>query len=195
VAPDGFWAASGARDHVVALWDLQTRQRVASRCLAGEIRACRFLLNGESVVTVDAGGRIALHGLPDLREQTELDTGFPVQCAELSPLGDCLALGCSDGRVRRVAIEGLEKAPIVVTLTQTTRPVRGRLQRWLGGKQFQKAYSCTCPVCRESFDLREGGPGQPASCPRCRRTLRLSWLVRMERDPLGSQLCADKVIR
>ncbi len=123
VSPDGLWAATGARDRVLTLWDLRTERPARSVCLGGEVRACFFLLDGESLVSIDHQGRVVLHAVPDLGERQELPTRQRVQCAELAPDGGTIALGGEDGLVRFLAVDGLETAPLLVTPTQTTRPV------------------------------------------------------------------------
>ena len=182
VAPDNCWAATGARDRILKLWNLQNERSERSACLGGEVRACFFLLDGESLVSIDASGRIVLHSVPELVELQELETGKPVNCAELAPSGDLLVLGCVDGSVRFVVIDGLETASLTVTPTQTPGKPRSGL-RWLfGGRGETPAYSCTCPNCRHSFELKNGEPGRSASCPRCHRSLRVSRVARVLRE-------------
>jgi len=182
VSPDGLWAATGARDRVLTLWDLRAERPARSVCLGGEVRACFFLLDGESLVTIDNQGRVVLHSVPDLQERQELQTRQRVQCAELSPGGATIALGGEDGLVRFLAVDGLETAPILVTPTQTTHPTPTRWPRLFGSPRVTHAYACTCPICRHAFELPNGALGQAASCPSCRRTLRLSRVARQARD-------------
>ena len=179
VAPDGLWAATGARDRVFLLWDLRAERPARSVCLGGEVRACFFLPDGESLVSIDSHGRIVLHALPDLEERQELATRWPVQCAEMTPDGSTIALGCEDGRVHLVAVDGLDTATLLVTPTQTTHQTQSRLQRLFGRNRVTHAYACTCPTCRHAFELPTGSLGQPASCPSCRRPLRLSRVARV----------------
>src|SRR5262249_8137568 len=56
VAPDGQWAASASRDRVVKLWDLTRQCEAQSLALGAEVRACLFLLDGDSLVVIDAHG-------------------------------------------------------------------------------------------------------------------------------------------
>lgn len=179
VAPDGPWAATGTRDGALTLWDLRTERPAHSACLGGEVRACFFLLDGESLVTVDHHGRIVLHSVPELQGRQELTTRWPVQCAELAPAGGTIALGCEDGRVRFVAVDGLDDAALLVTPTKTTRHTQTRLERLFGRRRVTHAYACTCPSCRHAFELPGGALGQPASCPGCGRPLRLSRVARV----------------
>jgi WD40 repeat protein len=177
VAPDGVGAATGARDRVLTLWDLTTERPAQSACLGGEVRACFFLPDGESLVSIDNHGRVVLHALPDLDQRQELATGQAVQCAELAPAGGTIALGCADGRVRLVAVDGLDAAALLVTPTHK-RLAPSRLRRLFGGRHVRHAYACTCPSCRHAFDLPGAALGQAASCPACRRQLRLSRVAR-----------------
>ena len=179
VSPDGCWAASGSRDRMVKLWDLTTGQEVNSVAVGSEVRGCFFLLDGQSLVIVDASGRLTWHTLPGLEEQAELITRLPVQCADLSPSGGQIVLGCDDGRPRFVAVAGFEHHPLVVTPIQTRRRTRTVLDRLLGRSRITSDYSCTCPACGRSFHLQGTRPGQPAPCPHCRRSLRLSTLTRV----------------
>jgi WD40 repeat protein len=178
VAPDGLWAATGSRDRVLTLWDLRAGRPAHSACLGGEARACFFLPDGESLVSLDGHGRAVLHSLPELREVQEVPTRRAVQCAELAPDGATIALGCEDGRVRFLAVDGLDAAALLVTPTQTTRQTQSRLQKLFGRRNVTHAYACTCPSCRHAFELPHGALGRPASCPSCRRSLRLSQVAR-----------------
>jgi WD40 repeat protein len=188
VAPDGVWAASGSRDGGLKLWDLQQQRLAAEGRLAHDVRACCFLLDGESLVTVEANGRLLLCTVPGLQVRAELVTRIPLQCAMLAPNGARIALGCDDGRVRFVAVEGLDGAPLVVTATRTSQRTTTVLGRLLGKTQLRHRYSCTCPSCQQSFELPEAVPGQPRPCPHCRRPLRFSAATRVipEKEPGGS---------
>jgi WD40 repeat protein len=185
IAPDGCWAISGSIDGLVRVWDLTTQQPVQTLRLPGEVRRCVFLPDGESVLTVDGSGRMLLHRLPDLAPLAELATQLPVLCAEIDPSGSRVALGCGDGQVRFVAIEGLEDKPLVVTATQTSQRTATRMQRFFGKSSLQYAYTCTCPVCQRPFQLPQAQPGQQAPCPHCRRNLRLSSVMRVVPEPVG----------
>jgi WD40 repeat protein len=182
VSPDGRWMAAGSRDGILKLWDLATELPMASVQLPREIRACFFLLDGQSLVIVDQIGRVAMFTLPDLGEAEALLTGLTVQCAQLAPSGQQIALGCGDGRVHVVAVDGLEEVPLVVTPTQTSRRVATPLQRLLGTSTVKQAFRCTCPVCRKSFELPKADPDQAAFCPSCRRGLRMSTVTRVQAD-------------
>ena len=174
VSPDGIKAASGSRDHGLKLWDLQTRQELATFSLAADVRACCFLLDGQSLVAVDAHGRITLHSLPDLKLRAQLATRLPVQCAALASSGDRIAVGCENGQIGLIALEGLESAPLFVTGTQTSKCTSGPLQRFFGLQRVSQGYRCTCPVCRQAVELFASDSTQPLACPGCQRQLRIA---------------------
>ena len=174
VSPDGSKAASGSRDRTVKLWDLRSCRQVASAAVAAEVKACRFMLDGQSLVAVDAQGRLTLHSLPELEVQAELATRLPVECADLAPSNDQIALGCENGQVRLVAVEGFESAPLLVTATRTSRRTATPLQRLFGKHQLIHAYQCTCPICRQAIELSASESERPLPCPGCRRQLRIA---------------------
>jgi WD40 repeat protein len=178
VSPDGLWAATGARDSVLTLWDLQAERPAAKATLGGEVRACFFLPDGESLVSIDQAGRVVLHALPGLGESQELSTRRAVQCAELAPDGRSLALGCEDGRVAFLAVDGLDVRPIFVTPKEKARTEPGTWRRLFGGRAPAPAYACTCPTCRHAFELTGAALGRPWACPACRRPLRVSAVAR-----------------
>jgi WD40 repeat protein len=179
VSPDGQYAASASRDGVVKLWDLERPGVLESLPTATEIRGCFFLLDGASLVTVDVHGRLALHTVPELKLTAGVATRLAVQCAALDAAGSRIALGCGDGRVSFVSVDGFDEVPLLVTPTRTSRRTSTSLQRLLGRSSLHHAYTCTCPVCRHSFELPRAEPGDPAPCPGCRRRLRFSSTVRV----------------
>lgn len=173
VSPDGRLAASASRDETLKLWELQTGEELISVPLAGEVAACVFLLDGEALVTVGADGRLTLRRVPDLASGLMQRLSVGVQCAALSPSGHQIAVGGGDGRLYRVAVDGFDQAPLLVTATRTLRRTTTTFQRLFGGTTLEQAYQLTCPVCGKSFELRQLAPGQGAGCPQCRRQLRL----------------------
>jgi len=173
VSPDGRWFASGGRDRLLKLWDLREGREVKALLLGAEIRACFFLLDAESLLVVDANGRLTVHNVPTLSQQTELTTRLPVQCAQLSPSGAQVALGCSGGELHLVQVDGFDNVPLAITATQTNRSTASMLHRVLGMRRTASFYRCTCPACRQSFEL-PAEPTHPSShCPNCRRHLRV----------------------
>jgi WD40 repeat protein len=182
VSPDNRWAVSGSRDGVLKLWDLVLAKEIASASLGAESRACAFLLDGKSVVSVDVQGLMRVYSVPDLQPQTELATQLPVQCGELSPSGAVMALGCSDGRVYMVAIEGFDSLPLIVTASQTTRRTQTAFQRLLGKSNLKQTFVCCCPVCRQNFELSGNEPSQEIPCPSCRRKLRVAGVVSLAQE-------------
>jgi WD40 repeat protein len=178
VSPLGRWFASGSRDRVLKVWDLTTAQEVQAVTTRAEIRACFFLLDGESLVVVEGDGQLSLRALPGLEMRSELATRLALHGADLAPGGGQLALAGGDGRVHFVAIDGFDAAPLVVTPTQTSRVTANVFQRLLGQRRLKHAYQCTCPACRESFELAGAAPTQPTPCPHCHRQLRLSPFVK-----------------
>jgi WD40 repeat protein len=174
VSPDGTKAASGSRDQTLRLWDLQTQRQVASCELAAEVKACCYLLDGESLVAVDVRGRITVHAVPELEIRAELATRLSVQCADLAPSGGRIALGCENGHVRLVAMEGFDSAPLFVTATKTSKRTATALQRLFGKHKVTHAYLCTCPVCRQAIELSDSDSSRPLPCPGCKRQLRIA---------------------
>jgi WD40 repeat protein len=173
LSPDGQFAASGGRDGVVKLWDLNQGIEVASVAQVAEIRGCFFLLDGESLVTVDANGWMVILALPNLALQFELDTGLAVMCGDLSPSGTQIALGCGDGHVRLVAVEGFEDAPLVVTAAEIIREAPTMFGRLFGKTRQVLAYQYTCPSCHKVTEITSLA-SHPFPCPACRRRLRLN---------------------
>jgi WD40 repeat protein len=177
LSPDGKWVASGGRDGVVKLWDLATQTATRTVVQSAEIRGLFFLLDGESLVSVNAAGRVGLLTVPTLEVQTHLKTDLKVQCAELSPNGQQVVLGCEDGRVHFIAVEGLEESSLLVTATERAQESRGVLGRIWGSPRVVNTYQYTCPACRQTAETKTL-PSQPFPCPACQRRLRVNTKVR-----------------
>ena len=178
VSPDGRWAVTGSRDGMLKLWDLREGSEAATTNVDPELRGCFFLAHGDAIVVVDAAGRLTLHSVPDLRESEELATGLKVHCADLAASSQQIALGCSDGQVRLVAVNGLEDSPLVVIATQASRREATMFQKFLGKSHLVHFYQCSCPVCRAVVPLASGEVGRLAMCSRCRRKLRVGGVRR-----------------
>jgi WD40 repeat protein len=182
VSPDGRWAASGARDGGIRLWDLRAGREAAKATVGAEVRGCLFPLDGETLVIVDAAGQLTVHAVPSLEQQGELITDLLVTCAELSPTGGQIALGCHDGHVHLVALDGFDERPLCVTVVQTTRKTATPLQRLLGRSRLIYSYQCACPACRHVFEVPSGTAGQTASCANCKRRLKICGMIRGARE-------------
>jgi WD40 repeat protein len=174
LSPDGSLAASGSRNGELILWDVEARAKLNALKAGEEVRGCFFLLDGVSLLTLDAKGRLMQYSVPDLQLQGQLALQSPVQCGALSPSGSQLAVGGEDGRVRFVAIEGCEGQPLVVTASETSRRTASRFQSLFGRSSVVKVYACVCPACRHSAEFLDLLPSAPAPCPHCRRPLRFN---------------------
>src|SRR5262245_37168284 len=148
VSPDARWVASGDRGGEFLLWDLEAGSVAGSLNLGKEIRGCFFLLDGATLLLADVAGRLHVASLPDLELQSQLALPKPAQCADLSPAGEQLAVGCDDGVVRFVAVEGCADQPLIVTAVQSTRVTATGLQKLFGRSTTTTVYTCTCPACR-----------------------------------------------
>jgi WD40 repeat protein len=179
ISPDGNYAASAARDGTLRLWNMSTYQELASTNLKYEARALFFLLDGESLVSVEANGRVAILSAPQLSEVGELNVRLPLQCAALSPNGEQIALGCDDGKLRFLSVDGLEESAFFVTATRTSKRTTTVLGRLFGKTKVQHSYTCICPVCRSAFQVPDDSTHQPRHCPNCKRQLRLSAATRV----------------
>jgi WD40 repeat protein len=179
LSPDGRWVASGGRDGVLKLWALDQGAELASVAQSAEIRGCFFLLDGQSLVTVDANGWLVILAVPSLEVQGELSTGLKVLCGDLAPAGNQIALGCEDGLVRLVALEDFDDAPLIVTASQGTKATSSFLGRLLGTTRIVTVYSFTCPTCQTTVESTALSH-QPFPCPKCKRRLRFNSRVALQ---------------
>jgi len=157
----------------VRLWDLFAQVEVGSAGIGREGRACFFLLDGESLVTVDALGRVMLLSLPSFDVQAQLDTSLKIVCADLAPAGTHLVFGCEDGSVRFAVVEGLEGSSVVVTATSTYKPTATLFGRLMGRTKLTRTYQYRCPICRQKMESPTL-PREPVGCARCHRLLRVN---------------------
>jgi WD40 repeat protein len=175
-SPDSRWGAFGARDGSVKLFDLVAHRAVRSIKARGEIRCCMFLLDAQTLVVGDDSGRLGLYSVPDLKDRGELDTGLVIQSGALAPSSAQIALGCNDGCVHLVAIEGFDEAPLTINMTQQSRRSASALQRLFGKSSEVFTLVGTCPVCRAAFEF-PGTRVELFNCPNCRRSLRLGTVM------------------
>lgn len=171
--------ATGSRDHIVKLWDLTTQRVARSLKFAAEVRGCVFLRDGQTLAVGDAGGRLALFSVPECKELGDIQTKLVIQCAALAPSGAQIAIGCGDGRVHFVAIDGFDEAPLLIPMLQSTKRVASTLQRLFGKSSEISTLVGTCPVCRSIFEVPGGNPVTQVPCPSCRRVLRVSCILAM----------------
>lgn len=177
IGPDGKWAVTGSRDGQLKLWDLTKRTEAAAITIKGEVRGCWLLLDGESLAVATADGWLGVLSVPDFTVRTELLADLRVECSALSPSGSQLALGCSDGRVHFVAVDGLEQATLVVTATQSIQQQEPTmLSRLFGKKQSTRVFQYVCPACQFAA-VSAHLPQQPVLCSKCRRKLRVNGQV------------------
>jgi WD40 repeat protein len=174
VSPDGKWIVSATRDKEIKLWEWREQREDKTITVNAEPRGVFYLPDGASIVTVDSEGWLTLFSAPDLETQEEIDTGLPIQCAELAPVGTVIALGCTDGRVRFVSVGGVESAPILASATPITKKSNSAFSFLMGKKAIRRTFNCTCPACQQSFELTDHLPEEPRPCPNCRRRLRFS---------------------
>jgi hypothetical protein len=158
---------------------LVTGKEAATATQFEEIRACCFLRDGKHLVTVDSQGVLRLYSLPGLQPVSEMATHLVTQCADISPSGGVIALGCGDGRVYMVMIDGFDESALIVTASQVSRRTQTALQRLMGKSGVKQAFLCHCPVCRQTFELNQGVPTQEIGCPSCQRKLLISAVVSM----------------
>jgi WD40 repeat protein len=172
VSPEGRYAAFGTRDKTLQLVDLITFKVLRTAKLSNEARCCMFLLDGLTLVAADSAGNFGLYNVPELKVQGALPTKLTVQCGTIAPSGAQIAVGCNDGKIHLVDIDGFDEAPLVVHMSQQTRRISSPLQRLFGKSSEMPVLVGTCPVCRATFEY-PGTNIQSIQCPSCRRALRV----------------------
>lgn len=177
ISPDGRWLASGSRDGSVILWDVAAKEETASLQCEGEVRFCGFLRNGKWLVVADTTGRAGLYALPQLEACGSVQTYLPIRCGALAPSGAQLALGCGDGLVRIVDVEGFDEAPLLACAYQGFRRSSTKLQRFLGTSKEVAVYQGMCPACLAMFERPEATVGTQFTCSSCRRNVQVAFVV------------------
>lgn len=177
ISPDGLWAATGSRDRIVKFWDIAAQRVARSLKMTAEVHCCLFSLDGQSLLVGDANGRLGLYSVPECKEEGELQTKLKIMCASMSPSGAFVALGCGDGKVHFVALDGFDSAPLLVPMKQSTRRTASTLQKFFGKSSEISTLVGTCPVCRSIFELQGANPRPQIPCPSCKRQLRISCIL------------------
>lgn len=173
VSPDGRWAASGGADGMVKLWDLQVEMEAGSMPIAPDLRGCYFLLDGESLLTVDVSGGITILDVPTLEVKATLITNVATSCTAMSASTRQVALGSPTGGVTFVGVDDLASPPLTVPVTRTAKKTQSTLGRLVGVSSVVYTYHGNCPACRAAFDFPGIDPAKPVTCPTCRRDLRI----------------------
>jgi WD40 repeat protein len=171
-SPDGRFAAFGTRDQGVKVYDLVALKPVCAAKMTGEVRCIMFTLDGEHLIAGDESGAMGIYAVPDLHLEADIETNLPIQCGTISPSGAQIALGCNDGRIHLIAVEGFDAAPLVIHMVQQSKRTASTLQRLFGKSSEIAVLQGNCPVCRAIFEY-PGTQVQTLTCPGCRRSLRV----------------------
>jgi WD40 repeat protein len=174
VSPDNQWAVTGGLDGGLKLWSLTDMSETGAAVLPAEVRGLFHLPDGSSFVAADADGLLTLLNAPGFEVQDQLALDAKALCGALSPLADQLAIGGEDGRVRFIAIEGFEEAPLPLTVTQGVRQTKTGLDRLFGRTRAQPTYRFACPACRSETEAIGPAPSVEFACPACGRRLRVA---------------------
>jgi WD40 repeat protein len=174
VSPDGHWAVTGGNDGNLKLWSLADLAEADAAVLPAEVRGLFHLPDGASFMALDADGLLTLLSAPNFEVHDQLALETKSQCGAMAPLGDQLAVGCEDGRVRLVAIEGFEETALPVTLAQGVRQTCTGLDRLFGRTRTLSTFRFACPACRQETEGTGTAPGGEFACPACGRRLRVA---------------------
>lgn len=177
VSPDGLWAATGARDGALFLWDIRAKAEKLSTQLTDEVHCCCFLLDGQALAVGEANGRIILFSIPDMEPIDELDLGQQLQCASRSPSGAQIAVGAGDGRIYLITVDGFDAAPLLVTVSQSSRQSATTIQRLFGKSTTTPTYVGSCPACCSTFEMAVDRSAVQINCPGCKRQLRVAGIT------------------
>lgn len=177
VSPDGHWAVTGGMDGGLKLWSLAEAAEADAAILPSEVRGLFSLPDGTSFIAADAEGMLTLLAAPNFEIHDQLSLDAKTQCGAMAPLGDQLALGGEDGRVRLVAVEGFEETALPVTLSQGVRQTCTGLDRLFGRTRNLPTYRFACPACRQETEGTGAAPGGEFACPACGRRLRVAGMI------------------
>jgi hypothetical protein len=174
ISPDGHWAVTGGMDGGLKLWSLVDMTEVGAAVLPGEVRGLFLLPDGASFLAADAEGLVTLLNAPGFEVQDQLALDSKIQAGSLAPVADQLAVGCEDGIVHFLAIEGFEEAALPVTVTQGFKQTSIGFDRLFGRTRSVPTFSFACPACRQGSELTGSAPGGEFACPLCGRRLRVA---------------------
>jgi WD40 repeat protein len=181
VSPDGRFAAFGTRDHGVKIYDVVAFKPVSATNMTGEVRCVMFTLDGQHVIAGDESGAIGIYSVPDLNLLSDVETNLPIQCGAIAPSGAQFAIGCNDGRIHLVHIDGFDKAPLVIHMIQQSKRTASTFQKLFGKSSEVVVLQGNCPVCHAAFEY-PGTQVQTLACPGCRRKLRVGSVLSPSQD-------------
>ena len=176
ISPDGRFAVFGTRDHGVKIYDLVALKALRTASMTGEVRCVMFTLDGQAVIAGDESGALGVYSVPDLTLQTDIETNLTIQCGSIAPSGAQLAIGCNDGRIHLIEIEGFDAAPLVIQMVQQNKRTASTLQKLFGKSSEVTVLLGNCPVCHATFEY-PGTHVQNLSCPQCRRKLTVGYVL------------------
>ncbi|MBL8799849.1 MAG: protein kinase, partial [Planctomycetia bacterium] len=106
--------ASVSHDKQVRLWDPATAKELAAHTLMSEVLSAAFAPDGETLVTGNKGGAIALWTSATGKKETArlANSKSPVTALAVSPNGKTVAVGSGDGKVRLWNLDADEERPV-----------------------------------------------------------------------------------